>query len=465
MKSLKVCRVRWLGCAVLCATLAQAQAQPQPMVASPSRTGTATPTSPVGEVVFARGVGFAQLPGQPPRTLGAGLSLQQGDRLSTAVGASATVQLTDGTRMTLRPQSDMVLQQVKYAPGAADNSLLLALLRGGFRALTGLISQGGDRAAVVTTPTATIGIRGTDFDARLCKADCARETLGAAEAVRPVSLRASAKAVAVQGDIAVVADNGARRRVVDGSSVYPGDAVETAPGATAVLVFRDDSRVSLGAATRFKVDDFVFDQNNPQEGRFLVSLLKGTVRALTGLIGRAQARNVSFKTPTATIGIRGTGLDLSCADEGCSFFTWLGSITVTPEGQSALQVLQAGQGLFVSPTGIRPLNELPLPDVPRPDGVPVDVGPLFSVASVDGDAQGLYVLVRDGHIELSTPSGTVHLGRGEVGLATDSGRVLRPLMLPLFLDLDTTPLPTHPNPLLGAVLGEAGVRTVSQCRR
>jgi hypothetical protein len=214
------------------------------------------------------------------------------------------------------------------------------------------------------------------------------------------------------------------------------------------------------------VDDFVFDAENPGEGRFLVSLLKGSVRALTGLIGKFQARNVSFKTPTATIGIRGTGLDLSCEDSGCSFFTWLGSITVTPEGQSALQVLQAGQGLFVSPSGIRPLTDLPLPDVPRPDGVQVDVAPLFSAVPVDENQTGLYVFVRDGQVTLSTPGGgELFLGRGEVGLADPTGRVLRPLQLPRFIDLDRTPLPTNPNPLLTTVLGEAGIHSTNQCRR
>jgi hypothetical protein len=33
-----------------------------------------------------------------------------------------------------------------------------------------------------------------------------------------------------------------------------------------VLAFRDDSRLTLGAATRFKVDSFVFDDKNPGEG-------------------------------------------------------------------------------------------------------------------------------------------------------------------------------------------------------
>lgn len=452
--SAKVLRWAWCLLVLPCAVLAQPSAVPG---------GGAV----VGEVTFSRGVGFAQFPGQAPRTLGAGLPLQQGDRLTTAEGSSAILKLNDGTRMTVRPRSELVLQQFQYQPEAtAGNSMVLELLRGGFRAITGLVNKGNDRAALVKTPTATIGIRGTDFDARLCGRDCATEVKSVPDAPRPANLRASAKAVAVQGDISALADNGERRKLVHGSAIYPGDLVETSANSRAVLAFRDESKVSLGGATRFKVDDFIFDSNNPSEGRFLVSLLKGTVRALTGLIGKSQARNVSFKTPTATIGIRGTGLDLSCDEGGCSFFNWLGSITVTPDGQSALQVLQAGQGLFVSPSGIRPISDLPLPDIPRPDGVNVDMAPLFSATPVGEAEEGLYVFVRDGHIELVSPSGgVVHLGRGEVGLANPGGQVLRPLRLPLFIDLDPVPLPTHPNPLLATVLGDSGIRSTSQCRR
>lgn len=457
-------RVRLWALGLLCAPLL-ALAQTTPSSSPPTATTVTATAVMVGEVVSSRGVGFAQSPGQVPRTLGVGLPLKEGDRLTTAAGGSAILKLSDGTRMTLRPQSDLVLQNFRYQPEATDNSMVLELLKGGFRAITGLVNKGNDRAALVKTPTATIGIRGTDFDARLCGTDCASEVKGSPDAARAAGLRASAKAVAVQGEIVAIADNGERRKLVDGGSIYPGDLVETAAQAKAVLAFRDESKVSLGANTRFKVNDFIFDSKNPAEGRFLVSLLKGTVRALTGLIGKAQTRNVTFNTPTATIGIRGTGIDLSCEGSGCSFFTWLGTMTVTPNGQTALQVLQAGQGLFVSPTAIRPIAAPPLPDIDRPDQVPVDMAPLFTATPVDESTEGLYVYVRDGNITLSTPNGgVVHLGRGEVGLADGLGRALRPLQMPVFIDRDPMPLPNNTNALLTTVLEESGIRrTVNQC--
>lgn len=419
-----------------------------------------------GEVEFTRGVGFAQTAGQTARVLGKGLSLKEGDRLTTSEGGTAIIKLQDGTRMTVRPNSEMVIQHYQFKDAAApDNSMVMQLLKGGFRAITGLISKSSADAARVVTKTATIGIRGTDFDARVCTSECRSESGKVLEPPRANAVQASAKLVSGQGEISALDAQGARRRVVTGGSLYPGETLETAAGAWAVLAFRDDSRTTLGGSTRFRVDSFVFDEQSPKDGRFLVSLLRGSMRALTGLIGKANNRNVGFTTATATIGIRGTGLDLDCSSEGsCSFYTWLGAIEVTPSGQTALQVLEAGQGLFVGHDGIRPLDAPTLENIPRPDSVPVDTKQLFSAAALDEDQEGLFVFVRDGHIEITTSRETLHLGRGETGFAGTDGATVRPLTMPLFLQFDRIPMPDSKSPMLSTVLDEGGIRPVNQCR-
>ncbi|HSI55207.1 MAG TPA: FecR domain-containing protein [Ramlibacter sp.] len=427
----------------------------------------------VGEVEFSRGVGFAQTPGQGPRTLGKGLPLREGDRLTTSEGASAIIKLEDGTRMTVRPNSELVVQQYQFRENASDNTMLMQLVRGGFRAVTGLISKNAPNAARVQTSTATIGIRGTDFDARVCTRDCGAESAQVAAAARPNAVLASAKVVTSQGNIEAVDPAGQRRRLVDGGSIYPGDLVETGNGTRAVLAFRDDTRITLGATTRFRVDNFVYDDQNAGEGRFLASVLKGSVRALTGLIARANNRNVGFSTATATIGIRGTGLDINCtgacagepggADSGLTLFTWLGSIVVTPTGQTALQVLQAGQGLFISPNGVLPINTQPPIDGPRPDGVNVPPK-LFSADTVSDAEEGLFVFVRDGHIEIATAGEVLHLGKGEAGFAGNGGETKRPTNIPKFIDFDRMPMPTSRNPLLVSVLSESGIKPNNTCK-
>lgn len=428
-----------------------------------------------GQVEFARGVGFAQTPGQTPRTLGKGLPLREGDRLTTSEGASAVIRLEDGTRMTVRPNSEIVLQQYQFKQDATDNSMVLQMVRGGFRAITGLIAKSSPNAAKVQTGTATIGIRGTDFDARLCAADCAAESARIRDSARPNAVLASAKVVQSQGELFAVDANGQRRRLVDGGSIYPGDVVETGPSTRAVLAFRDDSRVTLGAATRFRVDNFVYDEQNAGEGRFLASVLRGSVRALTGLIAKANNRNVGFSTSTATIGIRGTGLDISCTgacagdpgaggNAGLTVFTWLGSIAVTPQGQTALQVLQAGQGLFISPTGgIVPVPAPPVIDAPRPDQVPVPPK-LFAKETVSENEQGLFVHVRDGHVEVESGGESIHLGKGETGFTGGDGIPRRPVDGMKFIDFDRVPLPDRQNFGLITVLNENNVGTSNTCR-
>ncbi|MGY8903793.1 MAG: FecR family protein [Burkholderiales bacterium] len=445
-----------------------------------------------GEVEFSRGVGFAQAPGQVPRTLGKGLPLKEGDRLTTSDGSSAIIKLMDGTRMTVRPNSEIVLQQYQFKENADNNSMVMQLLRGGLRAVTGLIAKGSPNAARIQTNTATIGIRGTDFDARICAKDCGEESAKIKETSRPNSIQASARVVSLQGgQMSAMDSTGQKRMLVDGGSIYPGDLVETTANTKAVLAFRDESRVTLAATTRFRVDNFVYDDKNPTEGRFLVSLLRGSVRALTGLIAKANNRNVGFSTSTATIGVRGTGLDLVCTgacaveplafddseppspllqkvqsqtpsgDSGLAVFAWLGSITVQ-SGQTALQVLQAGQGLIITPAGIRAVTIAPSIDGPRPDTVNVP-SKLFSSQAVADTQEGLFVVVRDGHISVASAGEVLNLGKGETGVVGNNGQVSRPLEVPKFLQFDRIVLPNINNPAGASLINETRARNANQC--
>ncbi len=127
-----------------------------------------------------------------------------------------------------------------------------------------------------------------------------------------------------------------------------------------------------------------------------------------------------------------------------------------------MQILQAGQGLFISPSGIIPINNQPNIEGPRPDGV--DVPPkLFASDTVSDAEEGLFVFVRDGHIEVATASEVLHLGKGEAGFAGNQGDTRRPVQIPKFIDFDRVPLPTSRNPLLVSVLSESGIRPSNVC--
>ena len=128
----------------------------------------------VGEVSFARGVITGQIAGEQPRILGKGLPLHNGETLNTSSRGFAVIKLDDGSRMTLRPNTTFKIVNVDSRKGSEN--AFMSLLRGGFRAITGAISKASASAFRVSTSVATIGIRGTEFDARLCEgAECDAE--------------------------------------------------------------------------------------------------------------------------------------------------------------------------------------------------------------------------------------------------------------------------------------------------
>jgi hypothetical protein len=81
-----------------------------------------------------------------------------------ATGAAARLEVTfdDGTSLTLGESAEMRIDSFVYAPsmGAAR---MRAAVTGAFRFISGGIGQTAAADVAVTTPVATIGIRGTDF--------------------------------------------------------------------------------------------------------------------------------------------------------------------------------------------------------------------------------------------------------------------------------------------------------------
>lgn len=84
-------------------------------------------------------------------------------RIVTGAQAGASVVLRDGTTLVIGPQSSFDLQTFRYDPRTHEGSVIGTLARGTLRMITGLIGKASPDAVRIDTPTATIGIRGTDF--------------------------------------------------------------------------------------------------------------------------------------------------------------------------------------------------------------------------------------------------------------------------------------------------------------
>lgn len=118
-----------------------------------------------------------------------------------------------------------------------------------------------------------------------------------------------------------------------GQPIESGDSIVTGGAGQAQLRFSDGGLVSLAPNSQFNISNYA-DVNDPGKDTFAVSLFRGGMRAITGLIGKRNRENYKVTTNTATIGIRGSAFSANYNADG--------SLNVAGE-QDAIQVCtQAG---------------------------------------------------------------------------------------------------------------------------
>ncbi|MBK6613498.1 FecR family protein [Ottowia sp.] len=152
------------GALLLAASAALAQAP------APVPTGASSAAEPAPTPGDAREGTFKTVQGEVTLVRGAtrsaavvGDALREGDRVLTGPRSAAAVTLTDGTILSIGPDSAVDLAQFRFEPTTQDGNVLVTLLRGSLRMVTGLIAKLKPEQVKVTTPTTVIGVRGTDF--------------------------------------------------------------------------------------------------------------------------------------------------------------------------------------------------------------------------------------------------------------------------------------------------------------
>ncbi len=118
-----------------------------------------------GQVQFVSGAAQLTTVDGKTRTLRKGDPVNEGDTLATAPAAALQVKMRDGGIVAMRPDSRVKIDSFKFndREDGAERSTF-SLVKGGFRAITGLIGRVNKQNYRVNTPTATIGIRGTDHE-------------------------------------------------------------------------------------------------------------------------------------------------------------------------------------------------------------------------------------------------------------------------------------------------------------
>jgi hypothetical protein len=146
------------------------------LVAALALSNVAVAEDSSGMVVASRGEVIA-LSNGGSRELKQGDFIYVNDEIMTSGRSFAVLQFTDGEKVTVRPDSTLIIEQYLYA-GNNEDAATLNLVSGGLRVITGAMAKSNPENYKVRTPVALMGVRGTEFSIMLCGDEiCAQDEL------------------------------------------------------------------------------------------------------------------------------------------------------------------------------------------------------------------------------------------------------------------------------------------------
>jgi len=195
----------------------------------------------------------------PTHALAKGDPVYGGDIVETGSSSYAMIRFTDQGTVLLRPNSKFQVEKYQYGAGApvpaaapaqpealaplqaataatAPDSTFFRLLKGGLRAVSGLVAHADYSHYLMSTPVATMGIRGTDYEIAMCEGSCLTDPTVTQAVPAGKSLDGAVVSGVNQGQIIVTS--------------FTGNSVTLNAG-QAVITLADGSQYLLGALPAF----------------------------------------------------------------------------------------------------------------------------------------------------------------------------------------------------------------------
>jgi hypothetical protein len=183
----------------------------------------------------------------------------------------------------------------------------------------------------------------------------------------------------VSGPLSVRKADGSVKALYINSTVEEGDTLMTEKRTYARIKLKDNSDITLRPGTRFTVEQYAFDKEHPKDDTAVFNLIKGGLRTVTGQIGkRGNPDSYRMKTPTATIGVRGTSYGATFCQQNCGslpdgLYIDVSDGTIVVYNKAGSQMYNVGQFGYVSGPGGAPVVLPGRPAVPSftpPPSVP-----------------------------------------------------------------------------------------------
>lgn len=96
-----------------------------------------------------------------------GSEVRARDRIEVGATGAAGFTSPDKGLYSLGPNSQMVVDEIRFNQQTQDGNIAVRFLKGTFSAVTGLLGKIAPQKHRIQTPTATIGVRGTEYSVRI----------------------------------------------------------------------------------------------------------------------------------------------------------------------------------------------------------------------------------------------------------------------------------------------------------
>lgn len=159
----------------------------------------------------------------------------------------------------------------------------------------------------------------------------------------------------MNGTVSVTNASG-KKTAKSGDVVMVGDTIEAGKDSEAFVKLKDNSTLIVRPASKVQIAEFRFEKKPTDTAK--TSLIEGSLRAVSGQISKGKPDSVKFQAGTATIGIRGTDIDLAIIPEGAKDRAGIYNYVTTGE---VLMALESGESLVVpkESTGFSPAKPEP----------------------------------------------------------------------------------------------------------
>lgn len=206
---------------------------------------------------------------------------------------------------------------------------------------------------------------------------------------------------------------------IRGDILYEGDTAWAEGGSNVQIRMVDGAMVWVRANSELKIEGYKSTDHGAAKNESSLRLISGSMRTVTGAIGKKNPDNYRLSTPNATIGVRGTEFDAVYvsaaaaasfrADSGTYHRVYQGS-TQLRAGQQDLSVAE-GQAVFVGASSGNAARRLTvIPDfLNLPANATTSTGAAAAPAPV---REQLVITVRYGNTNNRTGEATVRLDNG-----------------------------------------------------